>query len=59
MYRVDRIVRPMTEQITMAANSGGAVENEIEGLKLKMTYSEGEAMVLAGSDHWLHAKDVR
>lgn len=49
----------MTEQITMAANSGSAVENEIEGLKLKMTYSEGEAMVLAGSDHWLHAKDVR
>jgi len=52
-------VQLMSEQLTMVANSGGAVENGIEGLKLKMNYSEGEAMVLAGSDHWLYAKEVR
>jgi hypothetical protein len=31
---------------------------EIEGVNLRVRYSEGEATVLANSEHWLYTKEV-
>jgi|AntAceMinimDraft_5_1070358.scaffolds.fasta_scaffold249738_2 hypothetical protein len=49
----------MSGQPSIAEGYGGEEEAEIEGLNLNVPYSEGEATVLAGYEHWLDAKEVQ